>query len=70
VTNPEPKFIRLHAAYDLGDHGDSGGPVFWGNKAYGVISGGDSSGGTVDLIYTAINFAIGDLGLLLKTKVS
>jgi hypothetical protein len=51
--------VRNKNNRDLSSRGDSGGPVFYRDGAYGIVSG--SRGGT-DLVYMPINY-IGDLGL-------
>lgn len=55
---------------DLSDHGDSGGPVFIGNLALGIIHGCITQGLDCSqplfndkLVYTAINYVEGGLGV-------
>jgi hypothetical protein len=49
------------------DQGDSGGPVFVGNDAVGLVSGGAGSPGSVDLIYMPIGY-ISTFGLTVLTS--
>lgn len=50
VTNCNATFIEYDSTdspkHDMTEPGDSGGPVFFGNTAWGIISGGESGGGT------------------------
>lgn len=55
-----PTFIRIYrAGVTMGLQGDSGGPVYYNNIAYGIIHAG--SGGN-DVVYVPINY-VGGLGV-------
>jgi hypothetical protein len=55
VNDPNSTFIRVEEVNCAG--GDSGGPWFFGNLAYGTHSGGNELGGTC--IFMAINYLNG-----------
>ncbi len=40
----------------MADGGDSGGPVFNGNSAYGIVSGTSYTSTYADLIFIAANY--------------
>lgn len=67
IANPNYTFIRVEEpGVDLAVGGDSGGPWFWNNTAYGIQSG--EYGGNEDIaIYMAVNY-ISDLGLSVLTQ--
>jgi len=58
-------------AYDLADSGDSGGPWFDGNTAYGTmrakITPGTNGVGT-DAVYMAVNYVESGLGVTVMTS--
>lgn len=61
-------YLRLNASSSLVLGGDSGGPVYSGNTAYGLVSGSQYNNGTqtIDLIYMGID-KISGLGVSLRT---
>jgi hypothetical protein len=66
----DPKRPRQVEVYDCGwtnddiVGGDSGGPVFSGESAYGTISCGDAS----TLIYSAVDFVESGIGVTVLTS--
>lgn len=65
VTNPQPTFIYVdgdRVGVNLSEGGDSGGPWFVEDYAYGIHSGGGGN----DAIYMAINY-ISSLGVSVLT---
>lgn len=70
VPNASPTFIRASRLHtDMASPGDSGGPVFFGNGAYGITSGSVSGGpDTDDLIYVAEDYI--EIGLNVTVKTS
>jgi hypothetical protein len=59
VTGSNATFIRVHnAGVNEAAGGDSGGPVFFGNSAYGILSGTLTYSGQseVDLSYMAVSY--------------
>jgi hypothetical protein len=69
VYNPSA-FIRLSGSTINSDHGDSGGPVYSGNTAVGLVAGsvGPNPYGRNDMVFGAINFAESYLGVTVLTK--
>ena len=69
ITNARATFIIVHSPnnYNLSGGGDSGGPMFYGNTAYGILSGSASYGnrGNIDVVYMPINF-VTHLGLRIR----
>jgi Trypsin len=65
VPNAQPTFMQVHFdGRDLASSGDSGGPVFLGQSAYGIVSGARGvDGQPSDLIYVAINYPESQLGV-------
>ncbi|HEV8545211.1 MAG TPA: S1 family peptidase [Candidatus Limnocylindrales bacterium] len=64
-------FMQVHGSnVDLSSGGDSGGPVFLTNSAYGIVEGwyGNPDGTLSDLIYTAINYPESFLGVTVLTN--
>jgi hypothetical protein len=54
---------------DMVNGGDSGGPVFYQNKAYGLISGETGLPWCVcDMVYTAIDYVEAGLNLTVLTQ--
>lgn len=67
TLNPTPTYVRVHKdGTTLADHGDSGGPVFFGTDAYGLVKGGELG----DFWYTAINYVQASLGLTVLTQAN
>lgn len=65
IPSANPHWIRVdNSGKILGESGDSGGPWFSGNTAYGIHHGTYSDG---DAVYMGINF-VGDLGLTVLTS--
>jgi hypothetical protein len=66
------QFVLVEAPSINEQAGDSGGPWFYGNSAYGIHSGGCQCYGTFDLwgwgVYGAIDFAERDVHFLVMTK--
>lgn len=63
IYNVNNSFMRLDTGANVGcDGGDSGGPVFNGYTAYGIVSGAVGPSGDWDCIYMAINYT-SNLGL-------
>lgn len=61
-------FIQVDGgSTDLASGGDSGGPVFFGTQAWGLISGAAGANNVDDLIYMPINY-IWRLGLTVLTS--
>ena len=59
--------LKNQGGVDLSSPGDSGGPVYVGNSAWGTISGEAFSFDylcTCDLIYVAINYVESGLGVV------
>jgi hypothetical protein len=50
----------------MADHGDSGGPVWIGSDAWGIVSGFKTTS-CGDLIYMASNYLEGGLNVTIKT---
>lgn len=77
VTNPDGSVIGplVELTYDnpsgnIAQCGDSGGPVFYGNVAYGVTSRGDNNGsckGGAKLWYAEIR-NLSSIGVTVLTK--
>lgn len=67
VNNPNPTFIRVHNYdnVDLSQGGDSGGPWYSGQAAWGIHSGHPGSD-DYDALYMAINY-ISSLGVSVRT---
>ncbi len=67
ITDAEPTFIRVHRdnSGPLAMGGDSGGPWYQGNNAWGIQSG--VAGGSDDALYMAINY-IAYVGILVLTN--
>lgn len=65
-----PYYMQVHncCGSDLSTGGDSGGPVFWNNAAYGIIEGWYGTEAASDLIYTAINFVEAGIGIVVLTS--
>ncbi|MDQ6877349.1 MAG: S1 family peptidase [Candidatus Dormibacteraeota bacterium] len=72
VPNANGTFhILAKNGVDLSNRGDSGGPVFLGNSAWGIISGEvlDFDNHCIcDLIYAATDYVEGGLGVLIVTS--
>jgi hypothetical protein len=71
VPNGQATFMQVHqASTDLCTPGDSGGPVFVNNTAYGIVEGwsGPQDGSNSDLIYTAIDYPESWLGVTVLTQ--
>jgi hypothetical protein len=68
VNNSAYTFIRVHNAnvYPLATSGDSGGPWFWGNTAWGTSCG--TQGATGDGWFMAIDYLQQGLGVYLLTN--
>jgi streptogrisin C len=66
VSNPSFTFIRAQNCNStLSQPGDSGGPIFLNNTAYGVMSGHEIDvfcGGRSKMIFTAIDLALSHFG--------
>ncbi|MGH2711214.1 MAG: trypsin-like serine protease [Actinomycetota bacterium] len=56
MSNPQPTFIRVDAKQRFCNPGDSGGPWYSGNQAYGIHSGSGQSGSTYHCFYMAVNY--------------
>lgn len=70
ITSPNPTFVRVHRpTFNLSVAGDSGGPWFNENTAYGIMSGWFTPSGQseVDGVYMAIDY-YNDLGLTILTQ--
>ena len=70
---PGSDFFVMAEAPTLNDQpGDSGGPWFYGNSAYGIHTGGGKAYGTWSNwgwgVYGAIDFAEQDMGFTVMTK--
>lgn len=69
VPNSQPTFITIQNQYCLepmADHGDSGGPVWIGSDAWGIVSGLRSTS-CQEAIYMASNYLEGGLNVTIKT---
>lgn len=62
VSNPSFTFIRAqNCLADLSQPGDSGGPIFWSNTAFGVMSGREVDifcSNHTKMIFTAMDLAV------------
>lgn len=68
IPNVQPTYIRVHkAGVDLASRGDSGGPVFSSNSAYGIVHGSIGSNNIDDLVYTTINYVESGLSVSITT---
>lgn len=69
IRNPRATFIVVHNKYnrDLSAGGDSGGPWFYLNTAYGIHTAGVPfrDKGRIDAVYMPINY-VNDLGLRVR----
>lgn len=71
VPNQTGRYISLkRCGTDLSTEGDSGGPVFYNNSAFGIISGWQFGGLACqdELVFASVSYMEGNLGLTIKTQ--
>lgn len=61
------RVIRVEGDYLRGEGGDSGGPVYYGNNAWGIVEGGSGTRPNRVLLFTAINYNESALGVIVDT---
>jgi hypothetical protein len=70
VINPAFTFIRAqNCNLDLAKPGDSGGPVFFNNTAFGILSGHEVDifcSGHEKMIFTAADLAVSHFGISIR----
>lgn len=71
VPNQTGRYISLKRCnVDLSTDGDSGGPVFYNNAAFGIISGWQFGGLLCkdELVFASVSYIEGNLNLTIKTQ--
>jgi len=69
IPDVQATFMQLHRdGVDLASGGDSGGPVYPGGTALGIVEGWAGDGIIDDLLYTAVNYVESGLGVTVLTS--
>ena len=63
VLGTTVKHMVMMNGFGVADYGDSGGPWFTGNKAYGLTSGGCYPSNNNNLTFTSIYWSVEALGV-------
>jgi hypothetical protein len=69
IWSADPTFVQVHSSSNanLCDPGDSGGPVFYSEDAWGITSG-EMGAGYVDCVFMAISFMQDNLNIYVLTQ--
>lgn len=71
IPNVQPTYVYVTHSVGypfLCKGGDSGGPVYLNNSAWGIIEGYNSTSTWADLVYTQTNYVEGGLGVTIVTS--